>query len=147
MRIQAHTIGALFCLVLVVGCSAGGRDEETATVEGKVTYKGDPVPEGSQLLFVNSSKGITMAFEVGADGSYSVPSTAKLPSGPYSVAIGPKGEDDTGDDYESTMMGSPDAAPKKDTFPVPEKFRSASTSEKEVELTVGSQTVDIDFGG
>jgi hypothetical protein len=64
------TCGALVCSVLVLaGC--GGDRLRTAKVNGKVTYKGKPVPNGT-VTFIPEGGGPSATGEIQSDGTFTM---------------------------------------------------------------------------
>lgn len=80
--IKRCCLGILFCcLVGHVGCGSGGP--ETATVSGKVTLDGQPVPKGT-ISFV-PQRGKSVRASIGEDGTFELEDGATI--GYYQVAI------------------------------------------------------------
>src|SRR5438445_7202157 len=75
-------VGAL-CLLILGGCSGAPT---TATVSGKVTFKGQPLT-GGRVAFLSEDGRVD--FAVIKDGKYS---TSQAPTGKIKVSIEPPGE-------------------------------------------------------
>ncbi len=59
------------CLIALTGCSNNGLT--LGRVQGKITYKGEPVPAGEVLFMPDESKGTTgppASGTIGSDGTY-----------------------------------------------------------------------------
>lgn len=72
----------LLALLSAVGCGGGG--DTPITVTGKVTFKGEPVTEGT-VQFVDDATGRGAEVELKPDGGYE----AALPPGQYKVLVSP----------------------------------------------------------
>ena len=119
--------------LIIAGCE-GGRDTETVSIQGKVTFNGDPVPEGSVLVFESKDAGASRTTTLSADGAYALSGASAIPPGSYKVAITPPSSDES----ESPEENETD-------FSVPQKFQSTSTTDLTVDITTDKRTYDIDF--
>ncbi len=145
--------GMLPLFLVAVGC--GKSTLPTATVSGKVTYKGQLLKGGSLAFFLSNdlSKGTTAT--INEDGTYSatqVPvgevkvtvETSSLlpsPSPPPQVAkILPK------DLPEGSPYAKPKQAPDPKNFVrIPDLYSSADTTKLKYTITEGTQTIDIEL--
>jgi hypothetical protein len=138
-------------LLLIAGCGGSDRDEVLGSPHGKVTFNGGPLPKGSVLVIESTEIGVSRTASIAEDGTYDLSDTP-LPVGTYKVAITPPptaGVDASSADYDKMMSGggAKPANPNATGFPVPEKFRSTTTSDKTVEVKEGSQELNIDITG
>ncbi len=68
---RASSFLLLFCLIALTGCSNNGLT--LGRVQGKITYKGQPVPAGEVLFMPDESKGTTgppASGTISSDGTY-----------------------------------------------------------------------------
>jgi hypothetical protein len=101
--------------MLVVGARVTAADEELATIEGKVTYKGLPLPDGK--ISFHGADGQFVGARI-KDAQFRVD---RVPVGPVTVVI------------ESKKVK------------IPAKFTSEETSGLTVEVKKGKATVDFDL--
>ncbi len=100
-------------LVTAVGC--GSPPEQPIAVSGKVTFKGEPVTEGT-VQFIDDATGRGAQAELGADGAYN----ASLIAGNYKVLVAPPYLVDN-------SSGMPNPKYKK-VNNIPAKYHSNATS-------------------
>ncbi len=82
LRIALSTAAATFLLVLLAGCGGG-----TTTLEGQVTFGGQPVDGGAIVLIPQGSKDPATGARI-VNGKYVATAKAdKLPPGTYKVQI------------------------------------------------------------
>lgn len=126
------------CLTLSLGCGGGGdvreRPAENATVKGKVTSGGSPVSNAT-ISFEKVGLG-AWGGEIGADGTYEV----TLAPGEFNVVVRPA---DPSSPMSMTDTATIPEPPKRDD--IPEKYRSASTSETTATITDGENTFDLEL--
>jgi hypothetical protein len=117
----------------VAGCSGDPPPPATFPVEGKVTFGGQPVTEGT-VSFYNNEKGLAYHGPVGPDGTY------KLSAQPakYSVVVNPPPPPPN---PNAEAGGKPPA--EKEYPNIPEKFRQATTSGLTTEVREGPGKFDI----
>ena len=130
------TIGAvaLICL-LNAGC---GADSGEATISGRVSSKGNPIPEG-RVVF--SSETATCAGEI-TDGEYVLKNKGKssIPLGDYTITVFPPANavvfnPDTGED-EAVKS-------KVDSSLFPAKYQKVGTSDLKFSPVAGDNDFDI----
>ena len=132
-------------LVAVVGCGSSGP--KTVTVTGKVTIDGQPAANCRIDFHPIDDANQAASGQIGEDGSYTlstgVTGTPGAMPGKYKVVLVP----DTGADmsYMETGEDPTTAAPETDLGAVPEEYTSASTTPKEVEVTAGANTINIEI--
>ena len=154
---RSPLLGALCGFVLFsVGCGGPtGPVDPQAQVSGTVTNNGKPVTLGSQVVFTNSEKGLTLTGILDSLGNYSLtPADPKIgvPAGRWEVSIkppvAPPVEMSTGADYQKMMQGGPKSvagskpATAKD---IPEKFNNPKTSGLVFEVKAGPNTFSFDL--
>ncbi len=121
-------------LIAALGCS-GKSTPETSTVQGKVTYQGNPVTQGVILLTPEGS-GQAATGEIQTDGSFQLTTFKKNDGarpGKYRVAVQP---------FPATGgipgMEFPEGKP-----PIPAKYLDANTSGLTAEIKSGKNTLDF----
>jgi hypothetical protein len=107
-----------------VGCEKSGP--KMVQVEGKVTYKGKPVPRGTVSFFANQKKGNqSMEMPIGTieDGTYKVVTriTNGMTPGWYHVAVNAAKQIDPKNPYFTEWL-------------VPEKYSNPKTSKLEMQI-------------
>lgn len=130
-----------FALPLIVmmtaGCGGADRGPQ-AQLTGKVTFVGQPVPEGTvQLAKVGGGAGA--AANINSDGSYRVVAVDPLPPGEYQIVIVPPMIEDA-----SNPNSSPVQKPKE-MEQIPTRYRTAKTSPLKATLKEGANTADFDL--
>ena len=124
-----RVIGILVSSVFVLSGCGGGS--ETTTVQGKISFNGQPVTRGA-INFRAQSAG-PLGGPIGADGSYSF----ELPPGQYAVRI-----DSPAPIPEGYKEGDP--LPQLEPRQVPEKYASFNSSGLTATIEPGgSQTIDF----
>jgi len=128
-------------LVLVIGCRSKNPNA-AASVSGKVTYKGAPVPGGSIVFRPQSGN---YAGGLTPDGSYSI---TDMPSGDMTVtveteSVKPKAAPTGGMGAKMAKMASPipesaKNAPKAEYVKIPAKYADPKTSPLKVTLKDGN---------
>jgi hypothetical protein len=106
----AALVGA--AVLLAAGC---GSAEKPIDISGKVTFKGQPVTEGS-VQFIEDRTGRGAEVDLGPDGTYQ----ARLFAGEYKVVVTPPYMVDT-------SSGMPNPYYKK-VKNIPKKYESTETS-------------------
>lgn len=128
-HITARGLGLGVILGFVVGC--GGEGSRPA-VEGKVTYKGDPVADKTISLVKGTPPDvISQTLTIGADGAF----TGEVPEpGDYKVIIG--------ESLATMESGKKKAATGTK---VPAKYAQAATSDVTWAIKNGSNRRDIEL--
>jgi hypothetical protein len=124
---------------LVMGCG-----KPTATVEGKVTYKKDPVPLG-EIHFVGEN-GVSRSSPIGSDGTYKI---VDAPLGQVVALVEAKKRKETAkrlrldsDTIEESELEGP--SPEFISL-VPEKYSVRETSPFNFKIVSGKQIIDLDL--
>jgi hypothetical protein len=130
---------AIAALPVIAGCQETGP--ETHPVSGKVTIGGQPA-EGLQVTFTPLESGKEAASgNIGPGGEYTlytgVDGKEGAPPGKYKVTLSDPGDSsymETGTDPTTIETGR-----------VPKEYRNVTTTPKEVEVTAGENTINIDI--
>ena len=130
-------------IVFITGCPSGGPG--TVPVQGTLTIGGQPA-NNVIIGFVPAGETIPGASGKVENGSFKVftgreGKPGAVP-GKYKVVLTFIGAATT--DIYKTDKSESSAAPKV-TLPFPEKYQNAATSDKEVEITNGSNDLKIDI--
>lgn len=141
---MAVSLAAAACFAACAGCGPGRP--ATATVQGKVTYQGKPVVEGTIVFY--PEKGRPATGTLAPDGSYRLTTFdandgAML--GPHRVTIEARRITPTmipaGDDPESAGAHGP---PKVEWL-LPEKYAGRDSSPLTAEVKPGRNDIDFDI--
>jgi len=119
-------------LVCLVGC---GKGAPTGDVSGKVTFKNNPVAEGT-VSFMNPAGGTGGEGQL-KDGNYTL--TAPLPVGEYKVMVTPPivRKQDGGKGPEvGVELPAPD---------IPKKFRTIGTTTLKATVKEGKNEINLDM--
>jgi hypothetical protein len=124
---------ATAALTAFLGCSSGPA---TGDVEGKVTFKGQPVTEGTVTL-LNATQGGAAEGQLGPDGRFSIP---KVVVGEYVVVVNPPTQ------MADTDPGkSPPAPVEKPVKNIPMKYRQQGTTDLKAAVKEGKNEVNLDL--
>jgi hypothetical protein len=136
LQVRFPRIAVWALLVLpTAGCGPAGVGQ----VSGKVTFRGDPVTEGT-IEFASSDYAADVPLE--SDGSYEFETPdGGLPPGEYAVAIHPVMVPDPRDNPERT----PPALIEKDDPKIPKKYRSLQTSNLTRTVVEGKNSFNFDL--
>lgn len=148
MNMRSRGCCLALAILMITGCGGGGGlpEGETGTVTGRVTYKGEPVPEGCTVLFMGSEDGLLATGATNASGDYvlSMREGLDIVAGTYRVSVMPPDPAATMSQEEAMekhMAGQlPDPAKVKE---VPERYRSPESSALVCSVKPGSNTFDI----
>jgi hypothetical protein len=140
-----RSFGLFSALVVVVslsGCTEAGP--ETYPVTGKVTIGGEPA-SGLKIMFNPLEAGKEPAGgDIGADGSYTlytgVEGKEGAPPGKYKITLSDPGDQS----YMDPSAGGGDPT-KAEGGKVPKEYKTAAESPKEVEVTAGPNTINIEI--
>jgi hypothetical protein len=140
---RSRPLSALAVSTLLIatawGCGSAPEHPETFPVQGKVTYKGQPVPKGTVTF--QSDGGQTATGEIQPDGTYRLGTFAAgdgAVAGHHKVMI-------IANDADPTLMpgSSPGYKPPKDL--VPAKYSKLETSGLEAVVEKDKANVDFDL--
>jgi hypothetical protein len=128
---------AIVVTLIPLGC--GGSGPEKASVYGKVTYKGQPVPKGTIAFVTTAPNGRNATGAIGTDGSYTLqteePGDGAL-LGDYKVTISAR--DDVILDYIP-----PKPIPPKRL--VPEKYENPDASGLKATVKSGKNPLNFEL--
>ena len=135
----AWAAAVLFASLILVGSGCGGAGAPVGSVSGKVTYRGEPVTEGT-VSFTSDILAASGTGEVQPDGTYTLATQGDgLPLGKYQVCIMPPMQ-------EESLHPQLSAAPvAKDMPNIPQKYRSFRTSGFEATVQEGENAHDFDM--
>ena len=125
----------------LIGCGPSGP--KTLSVTGKVTIDGQPAVN-VLITFQPVDEGNQAATgRVGDDGTYTmytgISGTPGVMAGKYKVVLTPDTSADT------SYMDGGGAEPDATSGGVPEEWRDATTTPKEVEVSSDNKTIDIEI--
>jgi len=147
MKKIEKAVACLVCLaaLMMSGCGSGGGlpAGKKGTVNGKVTYKGQPVPQGCIVSFVGPS-GITGTGVTDGSGNYriSMRDGTNVLAGGYRVAVSPPPPPPLSDE-EAMKMSMSGKSTVQVVKEVPEKYRNPEKSPLTFEVMPGANTFDI----
>ena len=120
----------------------------TGVVSGKVTFKGEAVPEGASIVFINKDKGLTASGAIGSDGSYSLQMRdgGDILVGSYQIGVTPPTTEMTPEEQEAVNLTGKMPAVKEWTS-IPAKYRVPESSGIVFEIKEGSNEFDLDMQG
>jgi len=120
--------------LIVAGCESGPPRGE---VHGKVTYKGQPVKEGT-VTFLNQAGGGDAEATIGPGGAYEVPGGVVV--GEYIVEIKPLME------IRDTDPGKSPPAPVEKSAPdIPKKYRQQGTTPLKPKVEAGKNEINFEM--
>ncbi|MBI3465937.1 MAG: carboxypeptidase regulatory-like domain-containing protein [Planctomycetes bacterium] len=136
-RICAVLLPAIAVTIVLAGC--GGSDKKIGAVSGKVTYRGQPVSEGSVSL-VDTTAGEGAEATLNRDGTFKIETPeGGLPPGTYAVSISPPIYEDSSDPKTPPVMV------QKKVKNIPEKYRSHFTSGLSATVKEGPNEVNLEM--
>jgi hypothetical protein len=128
------TTALTMAALIVAGCENGPTRGE---VRGKVTYKGQPVKEGT-VTFLNPTEGGAAEATIGEGGAYEVAGGAVV--GEYIVEIKPVTE------MRDTDPGkSPPAPVEKNAPDIPKKYRMQGTTPLKAKVEAGKNEFNFEM--
>lgn len=124
----------IFLAAVLAGCSSGPA---TGEVRGKVTFKGQPVTEGT-ITFLNPKEGGAGEGTLGSDGSYAI--QGKLVVGEYLIVVNPPIH------IVDTDPGKSPPAPVEKPAPnIPQKYRVQGTTPLKETVQKGKNEFNFDL--
>jgi hypothetical protein len=103
------------CAVLLSDVPVSGADDKLATVEGKVTYKGQPLADGTITFYLKDDQFV--GAKIKEDGTYRID---RVPAGKVKVVV------------------------QSRKVPIPEKYAHEETTPLEIEIKKGKAAIDIE---
>ena len=134
-------------LLMFGGCSSSSLTGPTGMVTGTVTYNGEPVRAGCNVVFIHQATSTPASGMISADGSYELAMRGekRVLAGEYKVSVSPPASneqvDENSEGYEATMTGGGAAATV--TVPFPDKYLLAETSGLAFTVKEGPNTFDV----
>jgi len=145
IRISYRIAAAVICVVssmIIVGCGSDGP--QRTVISGNVTYRGEPIPEGSITFAAKDSSTRTSMAAAIEDGEYRLDALGGLPVGAYRVVIvasRPLSDSEMQSKLAAGMTG-PALAPQQY---IPKKYNTESKLEVTVEPGSGSLTHNFEL--
>jgi hypothetical protein len=134
---------------LICGCGSSNLPKgDTGTVSGKVTFQGQPVPAGCQVIFVGAKGGMLGTGTVDGSGGYvlSMRGENNILVGSYRVAISPpKPHPDLSDEEIAKLAMEKKLPPTPEVKEVPQAYRSPETTPITLEVKKGDNLHNIDM--
>jgi len=141
-------LGLILCVSGLAGCSFGPKQ---GTVSGKITYKGEPLGNGTVVFIGADNNGGSS--QIGPDGTYKI---SNMPVGAMKITVEtkPVGPSTTGIPgiRESDLGKMPNVEPMRPTkntpnryVKIPDRYKLPSESGLTYEVVPGEQTHDIDL--
>jgi hypothetical protein len=142
----------LLLLLTALGCGSG-----SATVSGRVTYKGEPLTAGDIIIY--GANGKIDSGPISADGTYAI---YKAPVGDVKIAVltpkplppqrppGPGVRKDQGERtrkriFKEAVPPAPTVPPPVKVVPIPDRYKEPDKSGLNFTLKPGEQTIDLDL--
>lgn len=153
-RFSFWSVSLLVCAALgtltLVGCGSGGP--KTNSVSGKVTVDGQAVKNCTITFQPVDSANQVASGQIGDDGTYTlftgVTGTPGAMAGKYKVVLTPQmapaGEGEDPAYMSSGKDPTQDPALQKSDV-VPQEYTNVTTTPKEVEVTSGDNTINIEI--
>lgn len=134
MRSVRRALIVVLVLPVVAGCSSGPPSGE---VRGKVTFKGEPVKEGT-VTFLNPTQGGAYEAKLNAEGVFEV--SGKVAVGEYLVIVTPLIE------IKDTDPGKSPPAPVEKPAPnIPIRFRQQGSTPLRANVKAGKNDFTFDM--
>lgn len=127
------------------GCGSGSQLEgETGTVNGRVSYNGQPLPVGSNVVMIHRGQGLVATGTTDANGNFSLQMRGgnKILTGEYALGISPPSADVQGNE---SMDVTADIAEESTWTAIPEKYLTPETSGEILTVTTGSNDLQIEL--
>lgn len=132
---------AVFLLLAIGLVGVGGCGPQLAEVRGRVTLQGQPLSDGSAIVFSNEERGTFIQAPLNEDGRFRVEMAEGwgLPPGTYEVSVIPP-----------PLTGPPQADGKQPgqtvrSRDIPMKYRDPKTSDLRLELPRGGAVFNVEM--
>ena len=136
----------VFTMPIFLGC--GPSRPETATVTGKITFQGKPVPEGTIIFYPENGR--SASGRIQADGTYTLTTFEKGDGailGNHTVTIEavrfPQGAQPKSLEEEIAMGKKTKSQNTNPVWFVPQQYADQTTSNLTAKVTSGSNTIDF----
>jgi hypothetical protein len=141
----------LACLLLGSSWSCSGETDfgPMGSVSGKLTLDGQPLSEGTMLLFKQMQSGYAAFGETDAEGNYSLTwiregeRKTEIPAGEYHVLIMPPGSGDESEELSADEMLAGGGSEAPPALEYPPRYKSHTASGLKFKIEEGPNTVDI----
>jgi len=125
VRTSLAVLLAVLCTIAAPGCT---EKLKTGKVKGKVTFKGQPVTEGS-VTFLNLTEGGTAGADLKSDGTFDC---GEVVAGEYVVVVNPPMV------MVDTDPGKTPPSPEEKNMPnIPRKFRAQGSTTLKAKVEMG----------
>lgn len=127
------------------GCTGGAGDPAAGTVQGRLTYRGEPVPEGTTVVLLGEN-GLAASGIVRKDGQFRIrlASSDRIPVGQYFVSVSPPPSREL--TPEQAMQLIAEEREPIDEFPdIPRRYRNPDTSGETFAVGEGENVLDLDM--
>jgi hypothetical protein len=125
--------------VATIPLACGKSGPEMASVRGKVTYKGQPVPKGTVTFVATDPSRRNATGAIDSDGSYRLqteqPGDGAM-LGDYKVTVSA---------HDEAILDYIPAKPVPKKLLAPEKYENPSTSDLKKTVVSGSNTIDLEL--
>lgn len=135
-------------LSTVAACGGGVDYGPTGTIQGTLTMDGQPLPAGTQVVFMHPEKGYAAFGGTDAQGHYEITSwnDGQMPVGTYHVMIQPAaGANSDEEPSPEDLLDNPEKFEQAAQANFPFKYRQTNSSGLEFPVTEGANTIDIEI--
>lgn len=144
-RVSRGTLVAAGLAIMALGCG-GTSGPPLQPVTGTLTIDGKPVSNVQVSFMPTDPTGPVASGTCDASGRYELYSGQAnrkgAVAGSYKIVLNQLSSSNPEDDTARYTSGS-GGPPKQTTLPFPSEFQQSSTSPKQVDVRVGSNTIDI----
>jgi len=139
---RTWVVPAVLIVFTISGCGGGGKRTGGGVVEGKVTYKGQPVPSGTVRFFSLGADSDATSVPIGADGTYHA---SGVPLGKVSITVETPPPGPTAEQAEKNpfMKRKGFHGSTEKTVTIPGKYGRSATSGLSLTVAEGQQPFDI----
>jgi len=134
MRARVHSwLGKTSLLLAFLALGGCGRDPDVATLEGKVTFGGQPISSDFVVTFYAPKLGIGATALIDGNGAFRV--AGPIRRGEYLVMV----------DYPPPPPGSPGTTASKQRVPFHAKYKEERTTDLRIHVAAGRNQVELDL--
>lgn len=146
LRVSLGMFGLL--IFMLPGCGGGVDYGPTGRIKGTLTMEGEPLAEGTQVVFMHPEKGYAAFGATDAQGNYEITTwnEGNMPIGTYKVMIQPAvlaGQ--TAEPSAEDLLDNPEKFEQMPQGNFPYKYRQTSSSGLEFAVDEGENVIDIDL--